>query len=217
MRALTDALVLACHRDDFIQKLGNLADIRHMWRFEALRKVGPHAEGAGQEPRSTAGARLIEELASSAALQAALVQQLHQACCWLQVPLLAPLGAAQRSQLCKAFLPQRYAAGSTIVQKGNQGDTFYVIEAGQCTVVNDADQVRPLLERAMSAVNGHQAHLLLCMCLLSQVLPTAGISCLRGARPQSSAAACQSNQCPALQVLNHARTLKQQHSFSLFT
>ena len=48
VRTLTDALVLACHRDDFIQKLGSLADIRHMWRFEALRKVGPHAGVARQ-------------------------------------------------------------------------------------------------------------------------------------------------------------------------
>ena len=34
------ARVLACTRADFDQHLGTLAEIRNMWRFEALRKVG---------------------------------------------------------------------------------------------------------------------------------------------------------------------------------
>lgn len=39
IRATTRATVLALARDDFARLLGQLADIRTMWRFEALRKV----------------------------------------------------------------------------------------------------------------------------------------------------------------------------------
>ena len=39
MKALTDGSLLALHRDDFDALLGSLSHIRHMWRFEALRKV----------------------------------------------------------------------------------------------------------------------------------------------------------------------------------
>lgn len=42
MRALSDSLVLTCHRDDFQTHLGRLTDIRRLWRFEALRKVTSH-------------------------------------------------------------------------------------------------------------------------------------------------------------------------------
>ena len=170
VRALTDALVLACHRNDFIQKLGSLADIRHMWRFEALRKVGHRCRVVGQTGVPTAVSAISIQalrhcwrvpwmLAPFAAPQAAVAQQLCKACCWLQVPLLAPLSAAQRSQLCKAFVPQSYTAGSTIVQRGNRGDTFYVIEAGQCTVVNEADQVGPNRQHSRSTPDCHHASL----------------------------------------------------------
>lgn len=39
MKALTDGVLLALHRDDFNALLGSLTHLRHMWRFEALRKV----------------------------------------------------------------------------------------------------------------------------------------------------------------------------------
>lgn len=39
VKALTDGVLLALHRDDFNALLGSLTHIRHMWRFEALRKV----------------------------------------------------------------------------------------------------------------------------------------------------------------------------------
>lgn len=39
VRALTDGVLLALHRDDFNKLLGSLLHIRHMWRFEALRKA----------------------------------------------------------------------------------------------------------------------------------------------------------------------------------
>jgi hypothetical protein len=36
---MTRATVLTLARDDFARLLGQLADIRTMWRFEALRKA----------------------------------------------------------------------------------------------------------------------------------------------------------------------------------
>lgn len=39
VEATKRATVLALARDDFAAMLGQLADIRTMWRFEALRKV----------------------------------------------------------------------------------------------------------------------------------------------------------------------------------
>ena len=41
VRALTDGVLLALHRDDFNKLLGSLSHIRHLWRFEALRKARP--------------------------------------------------------------------------------------------------------------------------------------------------------------------------------
>ena len=39
MKALADSSVLTLTRALFSKLLGNLGDIRHMWRFEALNKV----------------------------------------------------------------------------------------------------------------------------------------------------------------------------------
>ena len=39
MKAVTAGALLALHREDFDSLLGSLSHIRHMWRFEALRKV----------------------------------------------------------------------------------------------------------------------------------------------------------------------------------
>lgn len=39
VKALTAGALLALHREDFDNLLGSLSHIRHMWRFEALRKV----------------------------------------------------------------------------------------------------------------------------------------------------------------------------------
>ncbi len=36
---MTDGVLLALHREDFNKLLGSLSHIRHMWRFEALRKA----------------------------------------------------------------------------------------------------------------------------------------------------------------------------------
>ena len=39
VKALTEGTLLMLTRDDFNNLLGSLSDIRHMWRFEALRMV----------------------------------------------------------------------------------------------------------------------------------------------------------------------------------
>jgi hypothetical protein len=39
VKALGDSTMLALSRDDFNKLLGNLQDIRNIWRLEALRKV----------------------------------------------------------------------------------------------------------------------------------------------------------------------------------
>ncbi len=58
------------------------------------------------------------------------------------MPLFATLTPAQRSQLCTALRPMHARAGTAIVRAGDVGDTFYVVEAGACSVVNDAHQAR---------------------------------------------------------------------------
>ena len=88
VRALTDALVLACHRDDFIQKLGSLADIRHMWRFEALRKVGPHAGLGGQMGMAAAVPEYPGKLCATAGacLTAGITCSAAGSCCSAAAP-----------------------------------------------------------------------------------------------------------------------------------
>ena len=41
MKALTEGTLLTLTREGFDNLLGSLADIRHLWRFEALRMVRP--------------------------------------------------------------------------------------------------------------------------------------------------------------------------------
>ena len=62
----------------------------------------------------------------------------------LQVPLLASLNAAQRSDLCTALKPRIFNAGESIVRKGEPGEAFYIVESGTCTVLGDSGQVLAL-------------------------------------------------------------------------
>ena len=48
VKALTEGTLLTLTREDFDSLLGSLADIRHMWRFEALRMV--HAPPSSAPP-----------------------------------------------------------------------------------------------------------------------------------------------------------------------
>lgn len=58
-----------------------------------------------------------------------------------QVPLFASLSPSQKSQLCTALRPLHVKAGTAIVQAGDAGNTFYVVEAGTCTVHSPQGQV----------------------------------------------------------------------------
>ena len=64
--------------------------------------------------------------------------------CASQVPLFASLSPSQRSQLCTALLPLHVKAGTAVVQAGDAGNTFYVVEAGTCTVHSTQGQVSQL-------------------------------------------------------------------------
>ncbi len=59
-----------------------------------------------------------------------------------QVPLLAPLTSQQRLALCTAFTAVSIRAGEGVIKKGEDGDTFYIIEEGACVVVADDGKVR---------------------------------------------------------------------------
>ena len=59
----------------------------------------------------------------------------------LQVPLFASLSPSQKSQLCTALRPLHVKAGTAVVRAGDAGNTFYVVEAGTCTVHSVQGQV----------------------------------------------------------------------------
>ena len=147
VRAAADSKVLACTREAFDTHLGSLAEIRNLWRFEALRKVRRRVGGcwwvlaAGRRsvaghpcnacpckpsPPSTTALPVPSPLPSPAR----------------QVPLLAPLTSQQRLALCSALQVRAVKAGEAVITKGEVGDTFYVIELGTCAVVNDEGVVR---------------------------------------------------------------------------
>ncbi|KAF4675526.1 hypothetical protein FOL47_007664 [Perkinsus chesapeaki] len=55
------------------------------------------------------------------------------------VPLLASMDAYERSQIADALKPVSMSAGDTIVKQGEPGDTFYVLEEGECEALKDRD------------------------------------------------------------------------------
>ena len=48
MQALTDCSLLRLQRANFDALLGSLTNLRHMWRYEALRKARARARGCGR-------------------------------------------------------------------------------------------------------------------------------------------------------------------------
>ncbi len=61
------------------------------------------------------------------------------------MPLLTALTAQQRLALCTAFATCVVPAGQTVIKKGEEGDTFFIIEEGSCTVVGEDGQVGALI------------------------------------------------------------------------
>ena len=94
---------------------------------------------------------------------AAPVRPVTNAVGLVQVPLLASLNAAQRSDLCTALKPRIFNAGESIVRKGEPGEAFYIVESGTCTVLGDSGQVIVLhlmLHHALVFVAFGQVHAL---------------------------------------------------------
>eukprot|EP00887_Chlorella_sp_A99_P000268 scaffold13.g268.t1 len=57
-----------------------------------------------------------------------------------KVPLLAPLTHQQRLALCKELKSVEVKGGTAVVKRGEEGNTFYVIEKGSCVVLGEGDQ-----------------------------------------------------------------------------
>lgn len=60
------------------------------------------------------------------------------------VPLFAPLKEKERAKLAKRFLARTFVAGDEIVSEGNTGTGFYVITAGEVSVVRGGREVARL-------------------------------------------------------------------------
>ncbi len=132
MKALTDGALLALHRDDFNAMLGSLTHIRHMWRFEALRKVCTIALSLCVP---------CTYLKSFCSFRSPPPLDMGHPVPGLQVPLFTSLSPSQKSQLCTALRPLHVKAGTAVVRAGDAGNTFYVVEAGTCTVHSAQGQV----------------------------------------------------------------------------
>lgn len=55
------------------------------------------------------------------------------------VPLLKSLSQKEKLTLCKALRVEEYAQDDAIVREGEDGDTFYIIERGECEVVRQSE------------------------------------------------------------------------------
>lgn len=92
-----------------------------------------------------------------------------------QVPLFATLSPPQRSQLCTALKPLHVKAGTAIVQAGDTGNTFYIVEAGTCLVQNLAGQVHLALRHSLHAhVPGCSLNQVEILCHMCSMIPSVG-------------------------------------------
>jgi len=58
-----------------------------------------------------------------------------------KVPLLASMDDYERSQLADALKPETVSAGSNIVNQGEEGKKFYIIEDGEAAALKDGQTV----------------------------------------------------------------------------
>jgi len=58
-----------------------------------------------------------------------------------KVPLLGSMDAYERSQLADALISETYESGKTIVNQGDSGDTFYIIEEGDAAATKNGVEV----------------------------------------------------------------------------
>lgn len=90
--------LLCLDRKAFTELLGDLQQLRHTWRFEALRRV----------------------------------------------PLLQQLSHAARGQLCDIFEQVVVPKKTRIVNQGDPGDAFYIVETGVLAVIKDGKPIMRL-------------------------------------------------------------------------
>lgn len=60
------------------------------------------------------------------------------------VPLFAETDEAFLDRLAEEFSSRTYASGDLIAEEGERGQTFFVIESGEATVLVDGNEVRKL-------------------------------------------------------------------------
>lgn len=60
------------------------------------------------------------------------------------VPLLSSLTTYERSKIADALDTVKHPAGSTIIQEGDAGDKFYILEAGEAVAVKRGREQQPL-------------------------------------------------------------------------
>ena len=114
-----------------------------LWAIQQLQKTLHVISACSSESSRWGGVRCLSVTYFLPAVSRAC-EQAECRCMRSQVPLFASLTPAQRSQLCTALKPMHVRGGTAIVRAGDVGDTFYVVEAGACSVVNEARQARPL-------------------------------------------------------------------------
>ena len=90
--------LLCLDRKAFSEHLGDLQQLRHTWRFEALRRV----------------------------------------------PLLQQLSHAARGQLCSILEQVVLPKKTRVVNQGEPGDAFYIVETGVLAVVKDGKPIMRL-------------------------------------------------------------------------
>ena len=61
-----------------------------------------------------------------------------------QSPLFAPLSVIALERVARRLQAEQVAAGTEVIREGDQGDQFYLIEAGELEVVHGATRVRRL-------------------------------------------------------------------------
>lgn len=141
--------LLCLNRTDFTEHLGDLQQLRHTWRFEALRRV----------------------------------------------PLLQQLSHAARGQLCNILEQVVLPKKTRVVNQGEPGDAFYIVETGVLAVVKDGKPIMRLSPgqvrsaAAVCAVRPHPA----CARRAGAVSCTHGSAVLNagcGRRPSRGSSAC---------------------------
>ena len=181
VNAATAAKALLCTRADFDAHLGSLAEIRNLWRFEALCKVRFRFTAfllRGKRGVSGMCSRCTDSARRSPCPDTH--DPVHAACSsvapCLQVPLLTPLTSQQRLQLCTAFEALRAHAGQPVVTAGDPGEAacrlrcMHAVSPAVCCpaplpaaskrAAHQSMTLSLILPQPLSPVHQHRRHIL---------------------------------------------------------